>query len=42
MIQARIEYDVYLQDFEERSTEVLYDVDERPMMVRYRDVGIPL
>ena len=35
-------YESYIQIFEESRTEILYDVDERPMMIRQKDIGSPL
>ena len=42
MTQARVEYDLYRQEFEQSRTEVLYDEQERPMMIRQREIGEPL
>lgn len=42
MEQARASYDCYRQEWEESKVEVLYDEDERPMMIRMKDIGEPL
>jgi hypothetical protein len=42
MEQAKVAYDVYVQVWEESRTEVLYDEDERPMMIRTVEIGDPL
>jgi hypothetical protein len=39
MKQSEIEYEVYKQMWEESKVEVLYDVDERPMMIRTKDIA---
>jgi len=39
---AKKAYRAYKQIWEESKIEVLYDVDERPMMIRTRDIGDPL
>lgn len=42
MEQARASYDCYKQEWEESKIEILYDEDERPMMIRTKDIGEPL
>ena len=39
---ARAAYESYVQIWNESKVEVLYDVDERPMMIRTKDIGDPL
>ena len=39
---AKKAYRAYKQIWEESKIEVLYDVDERPMMIRTKDIGDPL
>ena len=39
---AKASYEAYKQIWEESKVEVLYDVDERPMMIRTKDIGDPL
>lgn len=39
---AKASYEAYKQIWEESKIEVLYDVDERPMMIRTKDIGDPL
>ncbi len=34
MTQPQIEYQIYLQQLGERSTQVIYDQDERPVYVK--------
>lgn len=34
MTQPQIEYQIYLQQLEEKLTEVIYDEDERPVYVK--------
>ena len=39
---ARAAYESYVQIWNESKVEVLYDVDERPMMIKTKDIGDPL
>ena len=39
---ARAAYESYVQIWNESKVEVLYDVDERPMTIRTKDIGDPL
>ena len=39
---ARAAYEAYVQLWNESKIEVLYDVDERPMTIRTKDIGDPL
>lgn len=39
---ARAAYESYVKIWNESKVEVLYDVDERPMTIRTKDIGDPL
>jgi hypothetical protein len=39
---AKAAYESYVQIWNESKVEVLYDEDERPMMIRTKDIGDPL
>ena len=39
---ARAAYESYVQIWNESKIEVLYDVDERPMFIRTKNIGDPL